>query len=124
MAKSKDPVETIRQIALRYPEVEEADSCNKTAFRAGKKNFLFLGVTDESWDAKLKLSDSLDEVAGLAKKDPERYGCGSSGWTDITFPRNEAPPAGTFERWIDESYRLLVPKKLVAALPENGPPSA
>jgi hypothetical protein len=42
----------------------------------------------------------------------------------IVLDHKKSPPAGLFERWIDESYRLIAPKKLVAVLDENGLPGA
>ena len=41
------------------PEVDVGAVWNKVAFKAGKKNFLFLGRDGESYDVKLKLKDSL-----------------------------------------------------------------
>ena len=46
-------------MAESKPEVEVDAVCDKVAFKAGKKNFLFLGSDGESYDVKLKLKDSL-----------------------------------------------------------------
>ena len=43
-------------------------------------------------------------------------GVGAAGWTTIKLPANKARPRGLFERWIEESYRLQAPKKLVSLL--------
>jgi YjbR len=113
-----------RKIALGYPEAEEGTSCNKSAFKARNKAFLFMGMDHLSYHAMVKLRDCLAEAAKLATKEPHRYAVGAGGWVKATFGRDESPPPGLLERWIDESYRLLVHKQLVAMLPYRGPPTA
>ena len=68
----------------------------------------------------VKLRESLAEAAKLEAKEPECYAVGGHGWVKVTLGRDQFPPPGLLERWIDESYRLLVPKQLVALLPEHG----
>jgi hypothetical protein len=111
--------EVLRRVALTYPEVEEGASCTKKSFKARGKAFLYVGVAGGSYNAMLKLRDSQAEAIKLAGKD-SRFKVGAQGWVTATFREDDAPPSGLFERWIDESYRLLVDKKLVATLPERG----
>jgi hypothetical protein len=115
--------DAMRAFALLYPEVEEGASCTKKSFKARNKAFLYVGVADGSYNVMLKLRDSQGEASKLALKDG-RYKVGAQGWVTATFRHDEAPPSGLFEAWIDESYRLLVDKKLVATLPERGAPAA
>jgi hypothetical protein len=117
------PMQALRKIALRYPEAEEGTSCNKSAFKARNKAFLFVGMDETSYNVMLKLRESLAEAAKLAAKEPHQYGVGGVGWIKATFSHKESPPPGLFERWIDESYRLLVHKQLVALLPERKLPA-
>jgi hypothetical protein len=117
-------LQALRKLALRYPETEEAIACKGTAlecsaFKARKKTFLFLSHAE----LKLKLQQSLPEAEELAEKAPERYKAGSGGWVTVMF-RDATPPLDLLERWLDESYRLVAPKQLVAALPQRDPPSA
>ena len=114
------PMRALRRAALRYPEAEEGTSCNKSAFRARNKAFLFLGVDEGSYNVMLKLRESLAEASRLETKEPGRYAVGGGGWVKATFGRKESPPPGLLESWIDESYRLLVHKDLVALLKGNG----
>jgi hypothetical protein len=78
-----------------------------------KKAFLFLGAAD----AMMKLSDSLDEANELADAEPERYKAGAHGWVTVAFGDAETLPMDRLLKWLDESYRLLAPKKLLAQLP-------
>ena len=52
MAESK-PEKFIRETAASMPEDEVGAVCDKVAFKACKKNFLFLGSDGESYDVKL-----------------------------------------------------------------------
>jgi hypothetical protein len=111
----------LRRVALRYPEAEEGTSCNKSAFKARNKAFLFLGVDEDSYNVMVKLRESLPEASRLESKEPDRYAVGGGGWVKATFGHDDSPPPGLLERWLDESYRLLVHKQLVALLAERGP---
>ena len=110
-------MKALRKVAMRYPEVQETVVCTKAAFKARNKAFLFIGTDDTCYNTMLKLRESLPEAAKLAAKEPKSYGVGGHGWVSATFNHDDSPPPGLLERWIDESYRLLVPKKLVALLP-------
>jgi len=108
------PMQAIRRLALSYPEVEEGTSCRRTSFKARNKAFLFMGSTDESYDVMLKLKDSLPEAKKLAAKQSAHYKAGAGGWVTARFTLTPPPQ---LERWIDENYRLLAHKQLVAMLP-------
>jgi hypothetical protein len=117
------PLEALRSVALRYPEAEEGVACEGTAaekrtIKVRGKAFLFLGVSD----AMLKLRSSLAEATSLASAEPTGYRVGAHGWVAITFGDTASPALDRLVRWVDESYRLLAPKELVARLPEGGPP--
>ncbi|NNE94227.1 MAG: MmcQ/YjbR family DNA-binding protein [Verrucomicrobiales bacterium] len=105
----------LRKFALSLPEAEEGVVCSNLSFKSGKKNFFFLGVKDDTWDIRLKLGDSLPEAEALAARD-SRFEPGKGGWTYAEFALDEAPPDGLLEKWIEESFRLLVPKKISAQL--------
>jgi len=116
-------MQALRTLALRYPEAEEGVACKGTALEsvtvaARKKAFLFLRATE----IRLKLGESLAEATKLAAKERERCKAGAGGWVVVTVKDGQSPPPGVLERWIDESYRLLAPKQLVAMLPERGLP--
>ncbi len=116
--------DTLRRFAMRYPEVEETTSCNRAAFRARKKNFFFVGPAAGAYSAMFRLGPSIDEAVALSERDPDTYGVGKTGWVTVKFDPEVGPPIETLERWLDESFRVLMPKKLLATLPEQGPPEA
>jgi len=49
---------------------------------------------------------------------PSRYGLGKSGWVSCRFSGNDKPPLDVLKAWVDESFRAVAPKKLVASLGE------
>lgn len=119
-----EPTQALRRVALRYPEAQEGIACEGTSvekrtIKARNKAFLFLGMAD----AMLKLRDSHAEATDLASKEPSRYKVGAHGWVMVTFGSVESLPIDLLARWIDESYRLLAPKQLVALLPARGLPT-
>ena len=115
MAKKNSPAQ-IRELALGYPATSEGTSCNKAAFKAGTKSFVFLGETDDGWNLMVKLSDALSEAELLAEQEPDNYSVGKHGWTTLRFDDGKGPAKKLLKAWIDESFRLLAPKKLVAEL--------
>lgn len=108
--------QAIRALAMKFPGTEEGMSCNKCAFKAGGKAFLFMGMDDHSWNLMLKLKDTLPEASRMAAKEPGHYGVGGHNWVSLTFEHGQKVPPGLLERWIEESFRLLAPKKLAALL--------
>ncbi len=105
----------IRSIALAFPETTEGSSCVNRAFKAGGKNFVFLGEKDDETNIRLKLDASIPEIESQADTD-SRFEIGQHGWTMLRFPPNDPPPITDLERWITESFLLLVPKKIAALL--------
>jgi hypothetical protein len=47
---------------------------------------------------------------------PTGYGLGKSGWVSASFPKGQRPPMEMLRQWVDESYRAVAPKKLVAQI--------
>jgi hypothetical protein len=110
----------LRSAALGYPEVQEGLACagtsaEKRTIKVKNKAFLFLGTAD----VMFKLRESLAEAAELAAKEPDRYKVGAHGWVTVTIGNGKSLSEKRVAKWIDESYRLLAPKQLVALLPER-----
>ena len=55
---------------------------------------------------------------GVPGAGPTGYGLGKSGWVDIPF-RDANLSLGVLTDWVEESYRLVAPKKLIAQLDER-----
>lgn len=108
--------EKIRAHAMTFPDTVEGSSCVNRAFKAGGKNFAFLGEKDDRCTLRLKLDESIPDLEARAALDPERWQVGKGGWVLLTFPPTDAPKVAELRGWITESFRLLAPKKIVAQL--------
>jgi predicted DNA-binding protein (MmcQ/YjbR family) len=106
----------LRAHALRYPEAHEELPWGERVIKVGKKIFLFLGAGTESASFSVKLPRSRDVALALPFTRPTGYGLGKSGWVSVTLRPGEHPPVEVFGPWIEESYRAIAPKKLVAEL--------
>lgn len=112
----RDGERRLRALVLRFPEVREDHPWGHSAFKVRGKTFLFLAVDggELSLSVKLPVSGYFALMQPYAK--PTEYGLGWSGWVTARFASKDRPPLPLLERWIEESYRAIAPKKLVATL--------
>ena len=115
-----DVSKAIRAVAMALPEATEGQSCVNRAFKAGGKNFAFLGEKEGECGLRLKLGASIDELVRRAESQPDRYQVGTAGWTMLRFDPDDPPAPDDLETWIVESFRLLAPAKIVATLDTQG----
>ena len=106
----------LRDFALGLPEAWEDHPWGESVAKVGKKVFVFFGEGEPSNGARLtvKLPTSNDEALALPFTEPAGYGLDRGSWVDVTAPP-DAPPE-MLMAWIEESYRAVAPKKLVARL--------
>ena len=105
------------RFALGLPGAWEDHPWDEVVAKVGKKVFAFFGQPDGEWGPGMtvKLRESHGEALGVPGVEPSAYGLGKSGWVSIVFG-DKTPPAGVLTDWVEESYRLVAPKKLVAEL--------
>jgi predicted DNA-binding protein (MmcQ/YjbR family) len=119
----KKQAEKLRKLALTYPETYEESPWGDRVVKVKGKIFLFCGV----WDKKLGISVKLPKSGRTVLKEPwarpTPYGLGKSGWVSAQWGPGDAIPEERIAAFIDESYRALAPKKLVAQLDAAPPPS-
>ena len=109
----------LRERALSLPEVSEGASCVNRAFKARKKNFLFLGEKPDEIRVMVELGPSLGEVEQRAQDDP-RIQVGKHGWLTLRCALDAPLPTELLRGWVEESYRLVAPKTLVRQLDAGG----
>ena len=107
-AKKKDPTESIRLKASRYPAVDEGTACTQSSFKTGKRAFLFIGMQGGRYKAMFKLQKSMSEAIKLAEKEPDRFEVGSTAWVTARFTADKPIPKKLWEKWLDESYELSI----------------
>jgi predicted DNA-binding protein (MmcQ/YjbR family) len=106
----------LRTFALGYPGAHEDFPWGERVVKVKGKVFVFLGREDEGLGLSVKLPQSRLMALDLPFASPTAYGLGKSGWVTVQFGPREKPPMDLIRAWIDESYRAVAPKKLVASL--------
>jgi predicted DNA-binding protein (MmcQ/YjbR family) len=104
----------ILRFALSLPGAWEDHPWEEDVVKVGKKIFVFLGGPG-SPGMTVKLAESHAGALGVKDARPTAYGLGKAGWVDVPFGP-AAPPLGVLKDWVEESYRVVATKKLVAEL--------
>ena len=107
---------TLLEFALELPEAyEDMPWDGDTVAKVNKKIFAFLGSPGGT-SFSVKLPDSGAEALRLPGAAPTSYGLGRHGWVTVPFSGADVPPIEVLCDWVEESYRTVAPKKLVARL--------
>ena len=112
----------LRKFALEYPEATEEYPWGHLAVKVKGKIFVTMS-TGKSDGRFLTLSVKLP-VSGkfaltLPFASPTGYGLGKSGWVTARFEAEDEVPIDRLREWIDESFRAVAPKKVLACLEES-----
>ena len=102
--------------ALAYPEATLDHPWGHPALKVRGKAFVFLAAFADGLSFSVKLPASAPMALMLPFAQPTGYGLGKSGWVSARFPPGTPPPEDLLLEWMDESYRAIAPKKLVATL--------
>jgi predicted DNA-binding protein (MmcQ/YjbR family) len=116
----REAEDNLRKFALKFPGAVEEHPWDHIAIKVKGKMFVILAGPDESLTVttKLPLSGRLALVLPFAS--PTGYGLGKSGWVTAEFGADDKVPIDRMCEWIEESYRAIAPKKLVAELDNPG----
>ena len=106
-----DPRGKLARFALAFPGAHEDFPWGERVVKARGKIFVFLGGAEPV--ITVKLVESHPHAMSVDGARPTGYGLGKAGWVTV-------PVAGldvaTLRDWVEESYRLVAPKRLVAEL--------
>ncbi|MFD5157337.1 MmcQ/YjbR family DNA-binding protein [Streptomyces hawaiiensis] len=112
--------EKVRAFALGLPGAVEEFPWGESVAKVNKKVFVFLGVEDGSYPlgVTVKLKDETAHAHALAcpGAEPAGYGLGKAGWVSIPLEQQGAPSAEVLCDWVEESYRVIAPKRLTGQL--------
>lgn len=111
---------TIRDFALALPGAFEDHPWGESVAKVNGKVFVFLGLEDLADPAiSVKLDESHEQALGVPGAAPTGYGLGRAGWVTVPLG-DESPPVEVLTDWVEESYRRVAPKRLVAQLDVAG----
>ncbi|MFJ4077339.1 MmcQ/YjbR family DNA-binding protein [Streptomyces iakyrus] len=112
--------EKVRAFALGLPDAVEEFPWGESVAKVNKKVFVFLGVQDGSYPlgVTVKLKDETAHAHALAcpGAEPAGYGLGKAGWVYIPLEQQGTPAAEVLCDWVEESYRVIAPKRLIVVL--------
>lgn len=112
--------------AASYPGAVEQFPWGERVIKVRGKAFAFFFAEGQGFSLSTKLPETGALALMLPFAEPTSHGLGASGWVTATFGRRDQPPLAMLRQWIDESYRAVAPRKLVAALDraKGGPTKA
>ncbi|MEV5320377.1 MmcQ/YjbR family DNA-binding protein [Streptomyces sp. NPDC052687] len=112
--------EKVREFALALPGAAEEFPWGESVAKVNNKVFVFLGVDDGSHPlgVTVKLTDGTAHAHALTAPgaEPAGYGLGRAGWVSVPLEPKGSPPAELLCDWVEESYRAVAPKRLIADL--------
>jgi predicted DNA-binding protein (MmcQ/YjbR family) len=108
------PAKRVRllEFALSFPEAVEDHPWGEDVAKVRGKVFVFLGQ-ERHRSITVKLDESHEHALSIDGAAPTGYGLGKAGW--VTVPYGGVSIA-VVRDWIEESYRIVAPKRLVALL--------
>jgi predicted DNA-binding protein (MmcQ/YjbR family) len=117
MGQQQDRIDSLEAFALALPGAfRDTPWDGSPVAKVGKKIFVFFGSGADP-SISVKLPDSADHALSLEGAVPTSYGLGRHGW--VTVPVVATPP-DLLQDWIEESYRTIAAKRLVAELDARG----
>lgn len=117
MSESADLVDGLEAFARSLPEAWPDSPWGDRVVKVGKKIFVFLSRPDaEQPSITTKLPESADHALSFPGAAPTGYGLGKHGWVTILVDSVPAADRDVLVDFVEESYRAVATKKLVARL--------
>jgi predicted DNA-binding protein (MmcQ/YjbR family) len=107
----------LRDFALSLPGAWEDFPWGERVAKVDKKVFVFFGHDGETEPSlvTVKLVESHGHALAIEGAAQTGYGLGRAGWVNVPVQAKGVTPVVLFD-WIEESYRIVAPKRLVAEL--------
>jgi predicted DNA-binding protein (MmcQ/YjbR family) len=107
----------LRAFALSLPGAAEDFPRGERVAKVNGKVFVFLGHEEASGPPLMtvKLVESHGHALALEGAGPTGYGLGRAGWVNVPLLA-EGVTLDLLRDWIEESYRIVAPKRLVGEL--------
>ena len=108
----------LRDYALGFPETTEAFPWGESAFKVKGKTFVFMRADPNDLSFSVKLPKSRKQALAVPGSDPTHYGLGAKSW--VTLRPTAETSLELLLSFVDESYRAIAPKRVLAKL-ESSP---
>jgi predicted DNA-binding protein (MmcQ/YjbR family) len=119
----RDPLDAaeaaLRSQGMAYPEVTEEFPWGHRTLKVRRKAFVFMSRED-GFSLSVKLPSSCHVALDLPFTEPTGYGLARSGWVTARFADGDRVPLDILALWLEESYRAVAPKRVVAQLDATG----
>jgi predicted DNA-binding protein (MmcQ/YjbR family) len=113
----------LRDFALAFPQTREEFPWGHRAVKVKGKVFVFMALIDRELSLSMKLPVSGRTALTLPFATPTEYGLGKSGWVTARFRSSDPVPIEMLKEWIEESFRAVAPKRLLAKFEETEAPA-
>jgi len=101
--------------ALSFPETaQDRPWEDDVVVKVRGKIFVFAGPVG-SMRLSVKLAESHAHALAIDGAEPTGYGLGRAGWVTVPY-RVSGVSIAVLRDWVEESYRIVAPKRLVAEL--------
>ena len=112
--------EKVLDFALSFPETsEERPWEDDVVVKVRGKIFVFCGPPG-SKRISVKLAESHEHALSIENAAPTAYGLGKAGWVTVPL-RADGVSVALLREWVEESYRIVAPKRLLAELDGAAP---
>jgi hypothetical protein len=122
-----NPLGRLRKLCLALPEAHEVEAWGEPTFRVRNKLFAMYAAPDNHHGGgrpAVWCKAAPGNQALMVRAEPERYFVppyvGPSGWVGVWLDRS--PDWAEVKELMDDSYRLVAPRKLVAVLDGKAAP--
>jgi predicted DNA-binding protein (MmcQ/YjbR family) len=107
----------LRAFALSLPGASEDFPWGERVAKVNGKVFVFLGHDDRTGPQLMtvKLVEAHGHAMAIEGAEPTGYGLGRAGWVNVPLAA-DGVTLELLRDWIEESYRIVAPKRLVAEL--------
>jgi predicted DNA-binding protein (MmcQ/YjbR family) len=106
----------VRAFALSLPETFEDHPWGEDVVKVRGKIFVFMGTAASPRPRMtVKLNEAHGHALSIDGAEETGYGLGKSGWVTVPL-RGKGVNRGLLCDWVEESYRIVAPKRLVAEL--------
>ena len=106
--------EKVLEFALSLPEATEEHPWGEDVAKVRGKIFVFVGPPG-SRRMTVKLDESHAHALSIEGAVRTGYGLGASGWVTVPL-RADGVNVAVLRDWVEESYRIVAPKRVVALL--------